>query len=81
MRRLAALALLVLCIATCTGDDNEDALFKLLSAEETGVTFTNTITTSDSLNVQTDVYVYNGGGVATGDIDNDGLVDIFFSGK
>lgn len=73
--------LLVLCLATCTGNERERPLFKLLSGEQTGVTFANTITTSDSLNVQTDVYVYNGGGVATGDIDNDGLVDIFFSGN
>jgi enediyne biosynthesis protein E4 len=56
-------------------------MFKLLTPDRTGISFANTITTNDSVNVQTDVFVYNGAGVATGDIDNDGLADIFFSGN
>jgi hypothetical protein len=56
-------------------------VFKLLSATQTGISFANTITTNDSLNVLTDVYVYNGAGVAAGDIDNDGLPDLFFAGN
>ena len=70
----------LLWFAGCTGK-RDRPIFKLLSPDETGVTFANTITTSDSLNVQTDVYVYNGAGVGVGDIDNDGLPDIFFAGN
>ena len=53
----------------------------MLSPAQTGITFANAITTTDSVNVQTDVYLYNGAGVAVGDIDNDGLPDVFFAGN
>ena len=65
----------------CGARRRDRPLFKLLDPQRTGVTFANTITTSDSLNVQTDVYIYNGAGVAVGDIDNDGYPDIFFAGN
>src|SRR6267143_6500416 len=78
--RLFALFIALLWFAGCTRQSDRP-LFKLLSPNQTGITFANTITTNDSLNVQTDVYVYNGAGVAVGDIDNDGLPDIFFSGN
>ncbi|MGQ0649360.1 MAG: VCBS repeat-containing protein [Gemmatimonadaceae bacterium] len=79
--RLFARVIPLLCLAACSSAKREGSVFKLLSPDQTGVTFANTITTSDSLNVQTDVYVYNGAGVAVGDIDNDGLPDIFLAGN
>src|SRR5918999_2115483 len=75
-----AVFLPLLWLVACTRD-RERPLFELLSSDETGITFANTVTTDDSHNVQTDVYVYNGAGVAVGDVDNDGLPDIFFTGN
>jgi hypothetical protein len=69
------------CLTSCKIGKREAPVFELLDPARTGVTFANTITTTDSLNVQTDVYIYNGAGVAVGDIDNDGLPDIFFAGN
>ena len=82
MRRSRGIAVLILVTTgACGTEPRERPLFKLLSPDETGVTFANTIATDDSVNVQNDVYVYNGAGVAVGDIDNDGLPDVFFSGN
>jgi len=76
-----ALLVALLWLAGCTTGERDHPVFKLLTPEQTGITFANTITTNDTFNIQTDVYVYNGAGVAVGDIDNDGLPDIFFSGN
>ncbi len=78
-RRTAGVAAL-LCLGGCS-TASEPPVFRLLDAGKTGVDFANTITTSDSLNAQSDPYVYNGAGVAVGDIDNDGRPDLFFAGN
>jgi len=57
----------------------EAPLFKLLSSHQTNINFRNTIADNEKLNVLTYEYFYNGGGVAVGDINNDGLEDIFFT--
>src|SRR5256886_1107090 len=80
-RYLCALVVSLVLFDGCRQQQKTPPLFRLLTPDQTGVRFANTITTTDSENVQTDVYVYNGAGVAIGDIDNDGLPDIFFSGN
>ncbi len=56
-------------------------LFKLIPQEKTGVTFANTIVQNDSLNILTEEYIFNGGGVGVGDFNKDGLQDLFFTGN
>ncbi|MDB5287477.1 MAG: RNA-binding protein [Mucilaginibacter sp.] len=59
----------------------QQPLFKLLAGKETGINFSNDIIESESLNVLSYEYFYNGGGVAVGDINNDGLQDLMFTGN
>lgn len=56
-------------------------LFKLISPSKSNVFFSNNLPDSLLNNLLKYPYIYNGGGVAIGDINNDGLVDIFFSGN
>ena len=56
-------------------------VFETITASNSGIDFTNTLTENDSLNYFTYSYLYMGGGVAIGDINNDGLKDIYFTGN
>jgi len=57
----------------------QDPLFQSLPASATGIHFSNDIRETEELNVLNYEYFYNGGGVAAGDINNDGLVDLLFT--
>jgi len=56
----------------------EIKLFQTVSPSKSGISFKNVITESEKANALTHENLYNGGGVATGDINNDGMDDIFF---
>ncbi len=63
------------------GPADSEPLFKLLSPDVTRVAFSNTLTEGLNTNVMMYEYFYNGGGVAIGDVNNDGLDDIYFTGN
>lgn len=65
----------------CKNGVETKPLFTDVSGEETGITFENRVIQDGENNVLNYPYYFNGGGVATGDINNDGLDDIYFSGN
>ncbi|MEZ0483109.1 FG-GAP-like repeat-containing protein [Fibrella aquatica] len=77
--RLVLIAILFLVINSC--QFGQKPLFSRLEAKITGITFANRIIDSDTMNIVDFEYIYNGGGVAMGDFDNDGRTDVFFTGN
>lgn len=81
---LASLVLASSCQKDGQSDKKEHTgppLFTSLSANQTGITFANNLTEGLNTNVLMYEYFYNGGGVAIGDLNNDGFDDIYFSGN
>ncbi|WP_082792190.1 VCBS repeat-containing protein [Algoriphagus sanaruensis] len=77
------ISLSVLFFLGCASEEQKEEakLFELLPSTQTGVNFQNTLTSSLESNILEYLYFYNGGGVATGDINGDGLVDLYFTGN
>ena len=55
--------------------------FEVLLSQKSGINFNNTITETENFNFLQYEYLYNGAGVALGDINQDGLLDIYFTGN
>lgn len=72
--------LITLLFQSCN-QSKPTALFQLLPTEQTGIRFENTIVSTPDLNILNYIYFYNGGGVATADFNNDGLIDLYFTGN
>jgi hypothetical protein len=69
----------ILILAACK--DDRSKLFTRLEEGRTGINFRNLLQESEEMNLLVYSYFYNGAGVAIGDINDDGLQDIFFSGN
>lgn len=73
--------LLVAGIVLLTACGSDSPLFQRLTPEQTGISFSNIITPTDSFNILNNEYMYNGGGVGIGDFNQDGFQDVIFTGN
>ncbi|MDD5152305.1 MAG: VCBS repeat-containing protein, partial [Flavobacterium sp.] len=77
LKRIAFLSTFIVFV-NCS-KEKSDTLFTKLDASETGIDFQNEVKNGKDMNIFKYRNFYNGGGVAIGDINNDGLADIFFT--
>ncbi len=68
-------------VFSCNPKDKKPLLFELLNSKFTNIDFENKVLSTDSLNILNFEYMFDGGGVGIGDINNDGLQDIYFTGN
>ena len=79
MRKYYVSAFFICFIALFLGCSQHQTVFSKLNSTETGISFINENVDRDTLSILDYLYFYNGAGVAIGDINNDGLPDIYFT--
>lgn len=73
-------AIVLVFISSCA-EKKPETLFTKVDKEDSGLHFNNKLTLNDSVNILDNEFVYNGAGVALGDLNGDGLEDIFLAGN
>ncbi len=85
MIRYSLIVLYVMLLWNCTHDspvyqaEGPETMFTEIPSTHSNINFVNAIVETPEMNFLNYTYVYNGGGVAVGDINNDGLEDIYFT--
>ncbi|MFY0654582.1 MAG: VCBS repeat-containing protein [Cyclobacteriaceae bacterium] len=78
---IIALTFFFSCQETAKVETVESKIFQSLQSSQSGISFKNVLNENDTLNYFTYGYMYMGGGVAIGDINNDGLSDVYLTGN
>jgi hypothetical protein len=83
MKKLITLLVAIILLVNCSEDKEKPAdkplfLLNQISAKESGIDFSNMVSEDAQHSIINYIYYYNGGGVAAGDVNNDGLPDLYF---
>ncbi len=77
-KKLIYILSVAMLYASCSKPDKK---YKFIKNNSSNITFKNTLNSTKELNILNYLYYYNGAGVATGDFNNDNLIDIYFTGN
>ena len=69
--------ILISIVVSCSGDPEK--LFTPVSSFSSGISFSNNVSQSEDFNIIEYLYIFNGAGIAAVDINNDGLIDLYFT--
>ena len=79
MYKNIVLGVLVMLLFSSCSQEKEATLYTSLTASQTGIDFINEVKNGEDMNIFKYRNFYNGGGVAIGDINNDGWSDVYFT--